>query len=258
MSVECTQFENELLRAALNSSRIGICVVAHDENVVMIEGSVAKTLFAPADIFIGQHFRRLFVTGMLPQGGRDLFALDAPEIATEAELVEPGGKRKFILFQGRTVTQEDNERYRVVTVVDVTQFGTTRDRLHGLRRQLDALNSAVVIADAKQPDMPITWVNKRFEQMTGYSADFAIGRNCRFLQGPKPDAAQSRKLADAIKRQQSCYVVIDNYRKDGTKFVNELLISPVFDAAGNLTSYVGFQQEYSGRSVDDPARVAKL
>ena len=44
---------------------------------------------------------------------------------------------------------------------------------------------ASVVTDARQPDNPIVAVNDAFLQLTGYEADEVIGRNCRFLAGPK-------------------------------------------------------------------------
>ena len=154
----------------------------------------------------------------------------------------------MLLFQARTVTHGDNDRYRVLSVVDIAGFGITRSRFLELRRQLDAINSAVVIADARQPDLPVVYLNKRFEQMTGYPADYVVGRNCRFLQGAERNQPGVRKLADAVERRQPCHAVMKNFRRDGSAFVNELFISPVFDRAGDLTHYIGLQRECSGRT----------
>jgi adenylate cyclase len=42
-------------------------------------------------------------------------------------------------------------------------------------------------------------------------------------------------------------VVLSNYRKDGTRFWNELSISPIYDGAGNLTHFVGIQMDITER-----------
>ena len=48
-------------------------------------------------------------------------------------------------------------------------------------------------------------------------------------------------------QQRSTTVILRNYRKDGTLFFNELCISPVHDAAGTLTHYLGFQNDVTAR-----------
>lgn len=39
----------------------------------------------------------------------------------------------------------------------------------------------IVITDARQPDNPIVLANKAFLDLTGYTSDEVLGRNCRFL-----------------------------------------------------------------------------
>ncbi|WP_425281665.1 PAS domain-containing protein [Planococcus maritimus] len=46
---------------------------------------------------------------------------------------------------------------------------------------------AAVVTDPEQPNHPIVYANKRFEELTGYSNEEIIGQNCRFLQGEKTD-----------------------------------------------------------------------
>ena len=249
MSLEGRIFENELMRAALDSARIGLCVIAADGQIVVLGGDVAEKLGCSDAVLVGQHFRSLLVPGLVLNAGAELFALDAPESAAEGRLKRADGKLTMLLFQARTISHRNEGRFRVVSIIDVTSFGITRDRFLELRRQLDALNSAVVVSDARQPDMPIIYVNKRFEQMTGYTADYAVGRNCRFLQGSDRTQPAARKLAEAIKRRQACHVILNNYRRDGTAFANELFVSPVFDQSGELTHFIGLQSEFSGRAL---------
>ena len=54
---------------------------------------------------------------------------------------------------------------------------------HLLELALAAARDGVVICDARDRGMPLIYVNPAFEQMTGYDARFALGQNCRFLQG---------------------------------------------------------------------------
>jgi PAS domain S-box-containing protein len=116
-----------------------------------------------------------------------------------------------------------------------------------LRRLLDravaASSNGIVITDPRLPDNPIVYVNPAFEKTTGYSMEEVIGRNCRFLQGEDRDQQALEELRACLREGQECRIVLRNYRKDGTSFWNELYVSPVRDDEGNLTNFVGVQND---------------
>lgn len=249
MSLEARIFENELMRSALDTARVGLCVISSDGIIVMLGGDVAAKLGTSDSTLLGQHYRNLRVPGLVLTTGPELFSLDADELSTEARLTRPDRSLTILLLQARTIGHSDGQRYRVLSIIDLGTFGITRNRFLDLRRQLDALNSAVVVSDARKPDMPIAYVNKQFEKMTGFPASFAVGRNCRFLQGNERDEVAVAKLREAIERRQSCQILIRNFRRDGTPFLNELFVSPLYGDNGDLTHFVGVQRECSGRVV---------
>jgi PAS domain S-box-containing protein len=109
------------------------------------------------------------------------------------------------------------------------------------------LPSGVVITDPSLPDNPIIFANPGFYETTQYSADEIIGYNCRFLQGPETDPAMVKEIRDAIAERRPFRGMILNYRKDGTPFVDELSINPVFDEMGQLLSFVGLQNDVTER-----------
>ncbi|MBD1821105.1 PAS domain-containing protein [Cyanobacteria bacterium FACHB-DQ100] len=105
----------------------------------------------------------------------------------------------------------------------------------------------IVIVDAHQPDYPTIFVNAAFERMTGYTAAEAIGRNCRFLQGHDRKQPALNEIKQALRNCTSCTVILRNYRKDGTLFCNELTISPIFDAEGQVIQFIGIQNDITER-----------
>ncbi|MBW3568377.1 MAG: PAS domain-containing protein, partial [Proteobacteria bacterium] len=112
---------------------------------------------------------------------------------------------------------------------------------------LEALDVSVCIADARLDDQPLVWANAAFERTTGYPFEQVVGRNCRFLQGPATDPAHVARIRAALQAQEHLTITLLNYRKDGTAFWNELSLSPVYDAHGALTHYVGIQADVTAR-----------
>ena len=114
-------------------------------------------------------------------------------------------------------------------------------------RALAATSCGIVISDACQADNPIIYCNQAFLEITGYSRNEVIGRNCRFLQGQETDPQAIEEIRQSVRKGQECQVVLKNYRKDGTPFWNDLTISPVRDASGRLTHFIGVQTDITKR-----------
>jgi PAS domain-containing protein len=93
---------------------------------------------------------------------------------------------------------------------------------------VDMLNSqghdvvSFCVTDPHQPDNPVIYVSEGFSKLTGYEYDDVVGRNCRFLQGAETSKEDRLRISDALKREEECSVNLLNYKKDGTKFVNEV------------------------------------
>ncbi len=100
---------------------------------------------------------------------------------------------------------------------------------------------AVCLTDPNLPDDPIVFCNTSFEKLTGYPSHEIIGRNCRFLQGPKTSRRQLDRLKEALAREEVAVIELLNYRKDGSTFWNALHLGPIYDAAGKLVYFFGSQ-----------------
>lgn len=104
---------------------------------------------------------------------------------------------------------------------------------------------AMCLSDARAPDFPIVYANRSFANLTGYSVPDAVGRNCRFLQGPETDPEAVTRLRGLIERAEYGVVDILNYRKDGSSFWNAVHIGPIFGDAGQLEYFYGSQWDIS-------------
>lgn len=116
-----------------------------------------------------------------------------------------------------------------------------------LTQILDACVNGITLSDPDLPDNPIVYANKVFEEMSGYSPDEIVGRNCRFLQGEDRNQEARATIRAALDRQEACVVTLRNYRKSGEMFMNRLSIRPLLDRDGKVIYYLGVQYDLSER-----------
>ena len=110
-----------------------------------------------------------------------------------------------------------------------------------------AMPTGIVICDPNLPDCPIIYANPAFYRITGYSEEEVIGHNCRFLQGPGTNPRHIKAIREAIENGKAIDVEIVNHRKDGSRFVNELHLSPVLGEDGEVRYIFGIQHDVSAR-----------
>lgn len=85
-----------------------------------------------------------------------------------------------------------------------------------------------------------------FYATSQYGKDYAIGRNCRFLQGPRTSGATVSRLIDALAEGKEVTELILNYRRDGSPFMNLLMIAPLYDNKGTVRYFIGAQIDVNG------------
>ncbi|NJD06205.1 MAG: PAS domain S-box protein [Methylococcaceae bacterium] len=126
---------------------------------------------------------------------------------------------------------------------DVTARKHYEDALKLRDRAIEAASVGIDITDARLPDNPNIYVNAALSRLTGYTKDELLGRSMSILQGPDTDPGSVKDITAAIQDGRGCEVILKNYRKDGTPFWNDLVISPVHDDAGKVTHYIGVQSD---------------
>nr|AML76679.1 putative LOV domain-containing protein [Houttuynia cordata] len=114
-----------------------------------------------------------------------------------------------------------------------------------LATTLERIEKNFVITDPRLPDNPIIFASDSFLELTEYTREEILGRNCRFLQGPDTDQATVQKIRDAIREQKEITVQLINYTKSGKKFWNLFHLQPMRDQKGELQYFIGVQLDGS-------------
>ena len=114
-----------------------------------------------------------------------------------------------------------------------------------LKTVFDKSPEGMVISDMTNDDNPIVYANNTFLDMTGYSKQEIVGRNCRFLQNNDRDQSGIKDVRAAIEADEPCRVTLRNYKKDGSLFYNRLSLFPIHDQENKTKFYVGIQDDIS-------------
>nr|AML78588.1 putative LOV domain-containing protein [Oenothera serrulata] len=114
-----------------------------------------------------------------------------------------------------------------------------------LATTLERIEKNFVISDPRLPDCPIIFASDSFLELTEYTREEILGRNCRFLQGPETDMSTVQKIRDAIREEREITVQLINYTKSGKKFWNLFHLQPMRDQKGELQYFIGVQLDGS-------------
>jgi two-component system NtrC family sensor kinase len=138
---------------------------------------------------------------------------------------------------------------------DISERKALEDRYARLSQVVEQAAEVVLVTDL---EANIVYVNPAFERVTGYPAAEALGRNPRILRSGLQDQSVYAELWGALKRGESWTGRVRNRRKDGSLYVADVVISPVRDGSGAVTSYVGLQRDVSREAeLDEQLRQAQ-
>ena len=102
----------------------------------------------------------------------------------------------------------------------------------------------VVITDLKGI---IQYVNPAFTRMTGYTSEEAIGQHTRILKSGLMPQERYAELWSAVVSGRVWSGALINRRKDATLYDEEMRISPVHDANGDVVSFIAFKHDITER-----------
>jgi len=146
----------------------------------------------------------------------------------QLELQKPGGEQ-LLPMEARTSLSQLLQK-RVATAETLRGLLMSENKwFQRFVRIAESLPCSLCITDMHHPQQPLVYVNREFEQLTGYKRDQVIGRNCRFLQGPGTQNEIVLYIANEIREQKSVQVMLLNYRASGEEFMNFLSLKPVIE-----------------------------
>lgn len=155
------------------------------------------------------------------------------------------GTLKWADINGSLIAEEGEDPIALLFFSDVTDRKNAYDEAALFKHLVDVVDTGITITDPSLPDNPLIYVNRAFTETTGYSAEDALGRNCRFLREREPKQPALGVVYEALKNAKSCEVELRNFTKEGKLFHNLLNITPMFDTNNKLKYFIGVQHDIS-------------
>ncbi len=108
------------------------------------------------------------------------------------------------------------------------------------RQAVEQAALAISITDGKAR---ILYANPAFQRATGYKAEELAGENQSMLSYKMTPKIVYETLWAQLKRQRAWNGLLVNRRKDGSRYLADLTITPVLDEMGNTTHYLGMHRD---------------
>ncbi len=107
---------------------------------------------------------------------------------------------------------------------------------------LNAAVDAVVISDKAGK---ILWVNKAFEQLTGYLFLEALGQDTSLLKSGKQDQIFYQQMWQTLNSAEVWQGEMWNKKKSGTLYFEEQTITPLLDENGYISHFIAIKRDIS-------------
>jgi PAS domain S-box-containing protein len=156
------------------------------------------------------------------------------------------GEYRYVYSQGYYIYNDDRQAVRLIGAVkdidDLKRVNEENKRLAGI---ITRINNMVVVMDT---DHRINWVNKAFEDYTGYTYEEVKGNYPKeFLGGDRILKDTLQEVYDRKKRLETFAVDVKHYLKNGSiQWVNAEY-TPLFDNCGKHTGYIAVHKNITER-----------
>jgi len=169
--------------------------------------------------------------------------------STFAERVQQANGSRLAVEVSCSHIQTDNECYTLIHLCDVSRRHEAAVRLQQLSSALEQIDDHAVITDFAGI---ILYVNRAFEEVSGYKREFAIGKTMNIVKSGKHDQAFYLNLWRILRAGEVFRGEIVNRNARGDLYIDEQRISPFTDGRTGDTYYIATGRDVTERRFRDP------
>jgi diguanylate cyclase (GGDEF)-like protein/PAS domain S-box-containing protein len=157
----------------------------------------------------------------------------------------PDGTERVIHERAEVLRDEQDDPVSIInTAQDITDRKQVEETLLKLNRAVEQSPASVMITDRSGR---LEYVNPKFVEVTGYSADEVVGKHPLFLESGYPMGDHYGDLWHTITSGQEWHGELHNRRKNGELFWEYASFSPITDAEGVITHFLATKEDITVR-----------
>jgi len=206
--------------------------------ITSISGSGIKNIDLQIDSLIGEPIN------FLTDDNQEL-----SQLASKTELVLKGESvpdllvlrsRMFSVLIEPLKDLNDNIIGTVGVALDITERISAQEKIRQLSSAVEQSAASIVITDLNGN---IEYVNKKFEEITGYSKEEAVNQNPRILKSGDFQPETYRSMWDIIIAGGEWKGEFHNKKKNGELFWERAVISPIKNDEGDITHFLAVKED---------------
>ncbi|MGB5966275.1 MAG: PAS domain S-box protein, partial [Sulfurimonadaceae bacterium] len=149
----------------------------------------------------------------------------------------------------KNVIERNNDLYELLQrrLEDLAVQTEEADKAHNLLSQYREAIDNTLIVTMTDPQGIITYVNKNFCKISGYSLEEALHHSHNIIRDPDTNPALYKKLWSDIKNKKIWKNTMRNRRKDGSSYYVSVNIIPFQDIHGEIISYMSIQEDITSK-----------
>ncbi len=237
------------LEAQANSTIDGIVVVAGRKQRLLLNQRMIDLFQVPPEIVANKDDRHLqhHILTLIKDPESFLAKIERLNQRlsdTSRDEIEFKDGRIFDCYSAPVVGDNGIYYGRIWTFRDITERKRNEDTLRQLSFAVEQSPVSVLITD---PRGNISYVNRKFTEVTGYRPEEVVGRNPRILKSGLTPKDLYQNLWTTIRKGDVWHGEFCNRKKNGDVYWEAATITPITDPKGAITHFLALKEDVTAR-----------
>jgi PAS domain S-box-containing protein len=243
------------LRAIVDTAAEGIITIGADRLIISFNKAAENIFDYSAEELTGKN-----VSCLMPSPdseNHDKYIADYLE-NNVAKIIgkshEVLGKRKdgtvFPVSLAVSEAQHGNQRTFTGILRDISARKEAEGQLRKFSRIAEQIPASIMITDTQGK---IEYINPKFIQTSGYTAEEIIGKNPSILKSGEQSASEYKGLWETVSAGREWWGELHNRKKNGELYWESVSISSLRDPEGNITNFLAVKEDITERKLTEDA-----